>query len=178
MGLTCPPERAQENEPLVTNLVAACNQLAKACDRYADHVVDAKRKIQQHQADPFTFDMPWDQPMFGGNGYDGGLKDAVLDDPYIHRLGDVAHALYSSKARVRLPQGAGDRPMPWQPIPPLVPGPVPAPFALASYSGGFPALLPMGNAVDPAVPWADPITPVPGTTRLLSPAEQQTSGPG
>ncbi|WP_329396572.1 restriction endonuclease fold toxin-2 domain-containing protein [Streptomyces melanogenes] len=174
VGTGCPPALAREDEPLVTNLVAACNQLAKACDRYADHVQDAKLKIQQHHADPFTFDMPWNQPMFGGNGYDGGLKDAVLDDPYIHQLGDVAHALDSSKARIRLPQGSGGPSLPWwRPFPPLIPGPVPAPFALASYSGQLPGVLPMGNHVDPAVPWADPIPPVPGTTRLLSPAEQQ-----
>uniref|UniRef100_A0AAU2VGK6 Outer membrane channel protein CpnT-like N-terminal domain-containing protein n=1 Tax=Streptomyces sp. NBC_00003 TaxID=2903608 RepID=A0AAU2VGK6_9ACTN len=88
VGLGVPPQRAQQDEPLVTNLVAACNQLAKACDSYAGHAQDAKRKIQQHHLDPFTFDMPWDQPMFGGNGYDGGLKDVVLDDPCIHQLGD------------------------------------------------------------------------------------------
>ncbi|WP_331721345.1 hypothetical protein [Streptomyces sp. NBC_00212] len=74
VGLGVPPERAQQDELLVSNLVAACTQLAKACDRYADHVNAAKEKIRQHKMDPFTFDMPWDQPMFGGNGYDGGLK--------------------------------------------------------------------------------------------------------
>ncbi|MFD7443986.1 hypothetical protein [Streptomyces sp. NPDC059909] len=68
VGLTCPPAKAQEDEPLVTNLVAACTQLAKACDRYADHVEAAKEKIVYHQNDPFAIDMPWDQPMFGATG--------------------------------------------------------------------------------------------------------------
>ncbi|MFE4173334.1 hypothetical protein ACFRR7_14990 [Streptomyces sp. NPDC056909] len=94
---------AQEDEPLMVNLVAACTQLAKACDRYADHVEAAKEKILQHQTDLFEMDMPWDQPMFGGNGYDGGLHNAVLEDPWIHRLGEVAHALDASEARALLP---------------------------------------------------------------------------
>ncbi|MFD5780523.1 hypothetical protein [Streptomyces sp. NPDC126933] len=69
VGTTCPSDRAQQDEPLVVNLVAACTQLAKACDRYADHVEAAKEKILQQQMDLFEMDMPWDQPMFGGNGY-------------------------------------------------------------------------------------------------------------
>ncbi|WP_455248315.1 hypothetical protein [Streptomyces xantholiticus] len=72
VGLTCPPAKAEVDEPLVTNLVAACSQLAKACAPYTDHVEAAKEKIQHHQNDLFAVDMPWDQPMFGANGYDGG----------------------------------------------------------------------------------------------------------
>ncbi|AEM85985.1 hypothetical protein [Streptomyces violaceusniger] len=41
--------------------------------------------------------------MFGANGYDGGLKGAVLSDPYVRELGDVAHALDSSEERTKLP---------------------------------------------------------------------------
>ncbi|HZH27327.1 MAG TPA: hypothetical protein VEY95_09100, partial [Azospirillaceae bacterium] len=52
VGFTEPPEQAQPSETLVANLVAACNQIAKACDRYADHVEAAKQKITQNNLDP------------------------------------------------------------------------------------------------------------------------------
>lgn len=60
-------------------------------------------------------------------------------------------------------------------LPPLIPAPapVPVPVVLASYTGQVPTLAPMGNKVDPSIPSADPIPPVPGTTRLLTAAEQQ-----
>jgi hypothetical protein len=102
VGLTCPPAKAEVDEPLVTNLVAACSQLAKACDRYADHVEAAKEKIQQHHNDLFAVDMPWDQPMFGASGYDGGLHDAVLSDPWIQDLGNDS----SRPARSAVPAAA------------------------------------------------------------------------
>lgn len=105
VGFAFPPAKAQQDEPLVTNLVAACTQLAKACDRYAEHVAVAKVRIQDHKNELFRLDIPWDQPMFGGNGFDGGLHDAVLSDPWIHDLGEVAHALDASAARVTLPDG-------------------------------------------------------------------------
>lgn len=173
VGFAEPPDEAQQDETLVANLVAACSQLAKACDRYADHVEAAKRKIAQDRADPFHVDMPWDQPMFGGNGDDGGLHDAVLNDVWIHRLGNVANALDESERRVKLPQGS-DRP-PGLPFPPLlpVPGGVPIPVVVASYRGQAPGILPMGNKVDPSIPAQDPIPPEPGTTRPLTPGEQQ-----
>ncbi|MFG2871495.1 restriction endonuclease fold toxin-2 domain-containing protein [Streptomyces sp. NPDC048338] len=175
VGMTCPPAKAQEDEPLVTNLVAACNQIAKACDRYAEHVEAAKEKIRHHQNDPFTVDMPWDQPMFGANGYDGGLHDAVLSDSWIRDLGQVAHALDSSSGRVTLPtpEGPSAPGLPGMPfLPPLIRVPVPGPIRLASYAGA-PTLLPAVNPVDPGIPFADPIPPVPGTTRLLTVPEQQ-----
>jgi hypothetical protein len=172
VGFAAPPDQAHPEETLVGNLVAACNQLAKACDQYADHVEAAKKKITQDQMDPFHIDMPWDSPMFGGNGDDGGLLDAVLDDPWIHRLGNVAHALDQSQQRVKLPGGSDDPP--GLPGPPLLPVPVPEPLplVLASYPGQAPGILPMGNKVDPSIPSQDPIPPEPGTTRLLSAAEQ------
>ncbi|KOG27718.1 restriction endonuclease fold toxin-2 domain-containing protein [Streptomyces resistomycificus] len=172
VGFAGPPEQAQQDETLVANLVAACNQLAKACDQYADHVEAAKRKITQNDLDPFHVEMPWDQPMFGGNGDDGGLLDAVLGDPWIHQLGDVAHALDESEKRVKLPQGSDDPP--GLPVPPLlpVPVPVPVPLVLASYHGQAPAILPAINRIDPSIPAQDPIPPVPGTTRLLTSGEQ------
>jgi hypothetical protein len=115
VGFAAPPGKAHPDEPLVANLVAACTQLAKACDRYADHVEAANKKIVQDRADPFHVDMPWDQPMFGGNGDDGGLLDAVLGDPWIHRLGDVAHALDDSEKRVKLPPRLRRSPRPSRP---------------------------------------------------------------
>ncbi|MFE3187120.1 restriction endonuclease fold toxin-2 domain-containing protein [Streptomyces violascens] len=173
VGLGVPPQRAQQDEPLVTNLVAACNELAKACDSYAGHVQDAKRKIQQHHLDPLAFDMPWDQPMFGGNGYDGGLKDAVLDDPYIHQLGDVAHALDASEGRITLPPGSAEPALPGLPFLPPVPLPEPVPMVLASYWSGMPGILPaVYRDPDPSVPWRVPLPPAPvPPPTLLTPTE-------
>ncbi|MFJ2723862.1 restriction endonuclease fold toxin-2 domain-containing protein [Streptomyces collinus] len=175
VGFAEPPDQAQQDETLVGNLVAACNQLAKACDQYADHVEAAKRKIIQDRTDLFHVDMPWDQPMFGGNGDDGGLLDAVLDDVWIYRLGNVAHALDESQGRVKLPHGSDDPPgLPFPPLLPVpVPGGVPVPITLASFRGQPPGLVPMASRVDPSIPAQDPIPPEPGTTRLLTPAEQQ-----
>lgn len=174
VGASSPPEQAQQDEPLVANLVAACSQLAKACDRYADHVEAANVKILTHKADLFATDMPWDAPMFGGNGYDGGLHNAVLEDPWIHQLGDTGHALGGSEARVELPNGSDDPRSPLLPwLPPPIEVPVPIPFALADYPGDAPALLPASNAVDPNIRVADPIAPAPGTTHLLTTAQQQ-----
>ncbi|MFF7199770.1 hypothetical protein [Streptomyces sp. NPDC008141] len=177
VGMTCPPAKAEPDEPLVTNLVAACSQLAKACDRYADHVDVAEPRIRQHLNDLFRVDMPWDTPMFGGNGYDGGLLDAVLSDPWIRDLGNVAHALDSSAGRVKLPQpeAPSGPAVPGLPLlPPFIRVPVPVPLRLASYSGATaPMLLPTVNPVDPGIPFVDPIPPASGSTRLLTAAEQQ-----
>lgn len=175
IGFAAPPEQAHTDETLVANLVAACTQLAKACDQYAAHVEAAKRKITQDRVDPFHVDIPWDSPMFGGNGDDGGLLNAVLDDPWIHRLGNVAHALDNSQKRVKLPHGSDGAPgLPGVPLFP-VPIPAPLPLVLASYRRQAPGILPMGtgiNRVDPSIPSQDPIPPEPGTTRLLGPSEQ------
>ncbi|MGW0882824.1 WXG100-like domain-containing protein [Streptomyces sp. NPDC002671] len=103
VGFAAPPEQAHPDEPLVANLMAACTQLAKTCDRYADHVESAKVKIADDRANIFHVEMPWDSPMFGGNGDDGGLLDAVLGDPWFHRLGDVAHALDDASYKGGLP---------------------------------------------------------------------------
>lgn len=105
IGFGDPPEHAQEHEPLVANLVAACMQLSKACEKYADHIEHANIQILNHKAEPFRIEAPWDSPMLGGNGDDGGLHSAVTHDGHIHRLGDVAHALDSAQAKVRLPGG-------------------------------------------------------------------------
>lgn len=161
VGLTCPPTKAQDDEPLVTNLVAACNQLAKACDRYAEHVEEANKKIQAHKAEFLAVDMPWDDPRFGGNGFDGGLRDAVLEDPWIRQLGEVASALDASQARVKLPQGSEEPPgfsIPVLPFPIRVP--IPVPLVLASYTSGAPGIVPaLYRDPDSLVTWRDPIPP-------------------
>ncbi|MFI6103616.1 restriction endonuclease fold toxin-2 domain-containing protein [Streptomyces sp. NPDC051310] len=136
----------------------------------------AKEKILHHQTDPFEVDMPWDQPMFGANGYDGGLHDAVLADLWIRDLGDVAHALDSSAARISLPspENPSAPGTPWAPIlPPPIRVPIPVPVRIASRTGRVPTLLPTVNPVDPGIAFGDPIPPAPGTTRLLTAVEQQ-----
>jgi hypothetical protein len=58
-------------------------------------------------------------------------------------------------------------------LPPLIRVPIPVPIRLASFTGTPPTLLPTVNPVDPGIPFADPIPPAPGTSRLLNAAEQQ-----
>jgi hypothetical protein len=171
IGYEDPPAYAHADETLMGNLVAACLQLGTACDLYADHIHDAERKILTHEADPFGIDNPFDSPKFGGNGYDGGLLDAVTSDTHIRRLGDVAHALDSSQGRVKLPRP--DQPrgpgIPFVPIPAPVPVPVPA-MVLASVSrrgGGY-------APVDPTIPWRPPVPPDPTVGSMpLGPGERQ-----
>ncbi|MFF9153300.1 restriction endonuclease fold toxin-2 domain-containing protein [Streptomyces sp. NPDC014846] len=171
IGFVCPSDQAHPEDPLFANLVGACMQLAKACERYADHVEEARQKILEHRVDLFAIDMPWDSPMFGGNGYDGGLKDAVLSDPYIRALGDVAHALDSSEKRVKLPPGSKpDTPL--LPDIPLLPILGRVPVLVASYQGHAPAIVQMASPYDPTLN-RDPLPPDPGSTRILSLADQQ-----
>ncbi|MFG2832503.1 restriction endonuclease fold toxin-2 domain-containing protein [Streptomyces sp. NPDC048434] len=164
IGAGTPPSQAQEDEPLIANIVAACTQLANACENYADHIDSALAAIDVHSADFFRVDLPWEQPLLGGNGYDGGLQDAVLSDPRIRQLGAIAHVLDSSQARIKLPGGEGAPPRP-----PLLPGGgirVPTPILLAS----APAMVPMGQGVDPTLSHSDPLPP--NHPNLLSPHEQ------
>ncbi|MBT2385615.1 hypothetical protein J7E86_18945 [Streptomyces sp. ISL-11] len=167
VGFDEPPSQAQQDEPLVGNLVAACHQLAKACDKYADHIEAALVQILTNKAEPFRIDPPWKSPIFGGNGDDGGLHLAVSQDPYIHRLGDVAHALDSAQARVRLPGPSGG-PGWHPPLLPGVPSVTPLPLTLASYTTSFPT----GSGYNTGVPSRDPLPPDPTLSALLSPAEQ------
>ncbi|WP_431980168.1 restriction endonuclease fold toxin-2 domain-containing protein [Streptomyces qinglanensis] len=162
IGFSPPPGRAQADETLVVNLVAACLQLAKACDKYADHVDSAYKQISADSLNPLHMDNPFDNPRWGGNGNDGGLNDAVLGDRHIHQLGDVAAALDSSQKRVHLPNpgGGGGIPFPFVPLP--IPR-VPVPLRLASLSG-----------VDPSIAARDPIAPDPQSGhRLLNPGEEK-----
>lgn len=170
VGFADPPDRAQADETLVANLAAACHQLAKACDKYADHIDAANDEIDFHEVNIFASDNPFDDPKFGGNGFDGGLNDAVLADPHIHQLGDVAHALDSSQGRVHLPKpnGPPGPALPFVPLPmPRVPVPVPVPaMSLASWK--------TGTGADPNIPSRDPIPPDPNAHhKPLDPAEER-----
>ncbi len=160
VGFASPPETANESETLMANLVAACSQLAKACDKYAEHIDDAIRQIELDRIDLFGIEIS-SPPMFGGNGNDGGLNSAVNGDPHIAALGSVAHALDTSQARVKLP-GTDNDPgwgLPAFPIP--VPVPLRVPFVLAS------------SPIDPSVPTKDPIAPDPASGhRYLTSSEQ------
>ncbi|MEU7159792.1 restriction endonuclease fold toxin-2 domain-containing protein [Streptomyces chrestomyceticus] len=167
IGTGAPPSRAQADEPLIANLVGACTQLANACEAYAGHIKTALADIAAHNADFFRIDLPWEQPILGGNGYDGGLNDAVLGDPRIQQLGTVAHSLDAAQARVRLP-GGNDAPRP-----PLLPGGgirLPVPVLLASASGTGSIQQIMAQGADPGIPHRDPMPPA--HPNLLSPAEQ------
>ncbi|MDI6408153.1 restriction endonuclease fold toxin-2 domain-containing protein [Streptomyces albus] len=163
VGFAAPPNRAQAEEPLVANLVAACHQLAKACDKYAEHVDKAYKQIGMDNSNIFHVDNPFDNPRWGGNGNDGGLNDAVLGDPHIHQLKDVPRALDGSQGRVHLtsPDGGGGIPFPFIPLPfPRIR--VPA-MQLASF-----------NDVDLNIPARDPIPPDPNSGhRTLSPTEEK-----
>ncbi|MCD9141082.1 restriction endonuclease fold toxin-2 domain-containing protein [Streptomyces albireticuli] len=165
VGFGHPPDQVQEDEPLVANLVAACHQLSKACEKYADHIETARLQILTKKAEPFRIELPWDSPILGGNGDDGGLHTAIAGDPHIHRLGDVAHALDSSQARVKLPGAAGG-PGWHPPLLPGVPSLTPVPLVLASYA------VPAGNGLNAGVTARDPIPPDPMLSTVLSPAEQ------
>ncbi|WUH91652.1 hypothetical protein OG900_17100 [Streptomyces sp. NBC_00433] len=179
VGFSPPPALAQQDEPLVANVVAACDQLAQACLQYASHIDQALSAIAHDKANPFHMDAPWSDPLFGGNGDDGGLKDLVRDDPWIHALGDVAHALDASRGRVKIPNGSRPGPRPWYeppllPFPVPLPEPVPVPLVLASYPGAVPGLLPAAyNPINQAIPFRPPLPPAPGVTKPLSPADQR-----
>ncbi|MGI5353053.1 restriction endonuclease fold toxin-2 domain-containing protein [Streptomyces sp. CA-250714] len=162
VGFTAPPDRAQAEETLVANLVAACHQLAKACDKYAGHVDKAYQQISADNSNVFHVDNPFDNPRWGGNGNDGGLNDAVLGDPHIHQLGDVAQALDDSKKRVHLPKPDGSLGFPF----PFVPLPIPRIRIPAMQLASF-------NGVDPNIAARDPIPPDPNSGhRLLTPGEE------
>jgi hypothetical protein len=183
IGFADAPSKVQEDETLVANLVAACNQLAQGCFMFASHVEVALSRIGP---DPDIFDAFKD---------DGGLQNLVLGDPYIHALGDIPHVLDSGRARVKLPDHAPPPPTPWYdrrpfsliprievpelpfnvpkvpavPEVPVVPEIPVVPLSLAS----APGLLPTSyKPVDPSIPFREPIPPQAGMTTPLSPADQ------
>lgn len=129
VGKQPPPSDVSEDDTLIANLPTACKLLANACNAYADHVETAQRRIPE-EADPlFGEPQPlWEAPQFGGEGHDGGLHELVAGDMKIAKLGNIPHALDSSRARIKMPrpeEGSGPvLPLPLAPfvrVPTLVP---------------------------------------------------------
>nr|WP_246531133.1 restriction endonuclease fold toxin-2 domain-containing protein [Streptomyces bathyalis] len=114
-----PPSDVSEHETLFANLPTACKLLANACDAYADHVETAQRRVPE-EADPvFGERLPiWEEPVFGGQGHDGGLYELVADDDHIKKLDGIPPALGVSRGKIEEPhhdQGSG----PWLPMLPI-----------------------------------------------------------
>ncbi|MFF2077668.1 restriction endonuclease fold toxin-2 domain-containing protein [Kitasatospora sp. NPDC058162] len=160
IGWNGAPGEVSDKEALVPNLVAACRQLAKACDAYADHIEDARDS--------------WGRFFFGDFvDSDHGLTDAVTGDTRIQSLRNIQPALEGH--RIPVPE------QPKQPDPPSGPGfplipfpvpvPVPVPLVLATYKGNGLNIVPAVAPLDPNLA-RKPISPPPGTP-LLSPAERQ-----
>ncbi|WP_380286526.1 hypothetical protein [Kitasatospora purpeofusca] len=139
------PARPGDDHTLLANLASACRQLAGACESYAKHIEDSASVFNG------WFDAPWDSPIFGGNGDDGGLKPKVLSDTQILSLGDTAHVLDSTQQRVKVPQG--------NPAPPAPPGPG-FPWVAPCRSFRFPCRSPCPGRCR----WCLPSTP-PSTRR-------------
>ncbi|MFI7337058.1 restriction endonuclease fold toxin-2 domain-containing protein [Streptomyces sp. NPDC050085] len=156
VGKTVPPGKVGAEETLLANLHAACKMLADACDAYADHIDTALPKIP-YEDNPLTGDPQpiWERPILGGNGHDGGLHELVSGDPKIASLGEIAHALDESKARVKIPkpdEGRGLLP----PVPPflapLVRSPLLVPAAYRPANGPRVQPVPQPNPPDPRFP--------------------------
>lgn len=105
VGKVPPGNQPHSDEALLPNLSSACRALAAACDAYSDHIETALTRIPT-ESNPITGDplFPWEEPVLGGNGHDGGLAGLVAGDTYIRRLASVPPALDSSQAKVKLPQ--------------------------------------------------------------------------
>ncbi|MFH9246732.1 restriction endonuclease fold toxin-2 domain-containing protein [Streptomyces lydicus] len=172
VGRDHPPAKADASCTLLANLPAACQQIANACDRYADHIETASKKSWGETFSDALFDnggeSVWDNPAFGGNGEDGGLHTAVTGDDRIMELASLGHSLDSSQERVPVPQPTPD---PWKPSPILPPGlPLPLPPRI-------PILIPAGytkpdpSLYRPAIP-----PPVPPDPRFppLTPTQRQS----
>ncbi|RCG13414.1 hypothetical protein DQ392_33050 [Streptomyces reniochalinae] len=160
-----PPDQVSEDEALLPTLPAACFVLGKACDAYADHI-DSSREQEIKDRDPLTGkgQWPWENPRFGGNGLDGGLRDKVASDPAIAHAGKIAEALGVAKERVKVPQPEGRGGIPGVPgwLPPLLRAPLRAPIAIPvayrprdPHSPNLPPIAPP-NPPDPRFP---PLTP-------------------
>ncbi|MFF7459139.1 restriction endonuclease fold toxin-2 domain-containing protein [Kitasatospora sp. NPDC008115] len=144
------PARPGDDHTLLANLASACRQLGGACESYAKHIEDSASAFNG------LFDAPWDNPIFGGNGNDGGLKSKVLADTQILSLGETAHVLDSTQQRVKVPQG--------QPAPPAPPGPgfpwvVPLPRIPLPLPGPMPLVPAVYTPVNPAIPQRTPVPP-------------------
>lgn len=102
-----PPGHVSDQDPLLANLPTACHQIASACENYADHIETAsKRSWKDTISDAFDGggESVFDNPMFGGNGEDGGLHDAIAGDGKILSLAGLGHALDSAQKRVPVPR--------------------------------------------------------------------------
>ncbi|MGX1759947.1 restriction endonuclease fold toxin-2 domain-containing protein [Streptomyces lydicus] len=172
VGRDHPTAKAEPSCTLLANLPAACQQLANACDNYADHVEAASKKSWGETASDALFDSGgdsvWDNPAFGGNGEDGGLHAAVSGDDRIMGLASLGHSLDSSQSRVRVPR---PDPAPWKPSPILPPGlPLPLPPRI-------PIMIPAGyTKPDPSLYRPAMPPPVPPDPRFpaLTPTERQS----
>ncbi|MDT0380213.1 restriction endonuclease fold toxin-2 domain-containing protein [Streptomyces sp. DSM 42041] len=168
VGRAGPPSQVSDQDTLLANLPTACQQIATACEHYADHIVTAsERSWGDTLSDAFLKaggESLWDTPVFGGNGEDGGLHEAISGDGKILNLASLGHHLDSSQKRVPVPQPKDKWWVPDGPlIPPLVPLPVPRIPRLvpAGYTPPDPSLyrpaMPPPSPPDPRFP---PLTPM------------------
>ncbi|MEU4862523.1 restriction endonuclease fold toxin-2 domain-containing protein [Kitasatospora aureofaciens] len=149
------PAKPEDDHTLLANLSSACKQLGDACENYAKHIDDAASIFNG------WFDAPWDNPIFGGNGDDGGLKSKVLGDTQILSLADTPHVLDDTQKRIPVPQGQPAPPKPSSPFPWILPFPAPLPVP-----GPLPLVPAVYTPVNPSVqlrnPVPPPVPPMPG----------------
>ncbi|MEU1630703.1 restriction endonuclease fold toxin-2 domain-containing protein [Streptomyces sp. NPDC020096] len=170
VGKDHPPAKVDENCTLLANLPTACDQLSKACDKYADHIETASRRAPQDAMkdlfDKSPIENLLDSPMLGGNGDDGGLHAAVTSDDHILNLASLGHTLDTTQARVPVPQPGSEPALPGAPFPPFLPS-----------IGDVPVLIPAGYKPLPGgIQFRAPVPPpVPPDPRFpaLTPAERQ-----
>ncbi|MGW3077847.1 restriction endonuclease fold toxin-2 domain-containing protein [Kitasatospora sp. NPDC001132] len=159
------PAKPDSTSTLLANLASACRQLGDACDRYAKHIDDSASFFNN------WFVAPWDDPVFGGEGDDGGLKSKLLGDTQILSLASTPHALDDTQSRVPVPQG---QPAPKPPSGPGFPWVLPFPAPLPLPLPLVPAVYtPVNPGVQIRTPVAPPTPPMPGYPPL-TPTELAT----
>ncbi|WP_329295701.1 restriction endonuclease fold toxin-2 domain-containing protein [Streptomyces pseudovenezuelae] len=159
VGKRSPSSAVSEDETLMANLPSACKMLADACEAYADHIETAQRRLPYEQTSPSSdVLMPWEQPRFGGDGYDGGLHDLIAADTRITSLGQIPPALDSSQARVKMPQPDQHSLLPALPpfLAPLIRVPTLVPVAYRPSNGPRVQPIPPATPPDPRFP---PLSP-------------------
>jgi hypothetical protein len=159
VGKRPPSSAVSEDETLMANLPSACKMLADACEAYAAHIETAKARLPYEQTSPTSeVLMPWEQPRFGGDGYDGGLHDLIAADTRITALGQIPPALDSARARVKLPRPDNDSLLPGLPpfVAPLIRVPTLVPVAYRPANGPRVQPIPPALPPDPRFP---PLTP-------------------
>ncbi|MEV5508878.1 restriction endonuclease fold toxin-2 domain-containing protein [Streptomyces orinoci] len=163
VGKDHPPAKVHESSTLLANLPAACDQIAKACEKYADHIRTANRRAPYQQGDDLLsksgLDKLLDDPRLGGNGEDGGLHTAVTSDDHILDLASLGHTLDASQARVPVPKPDtspfGSPPAPFLPF---IPEPFMVPVGYKPPVGSIAARPPVAPPVPPD-PRFPPLTP-------------------